>query len=68
MVDKPDIVKKLMEEEKLGKFESQGTNEKLEVPEKLPEELLENVPDETVDSVDNDVLAVDRGISDYQYS
>ncbi len=66
MVDKPDIVKKLMEEEKLGKFESQGTNEKLEVPKKLPEEPFEDVPDETVGSVGNDVLAVNRGISDYR--
>ena len=65
-MDKPDIVKKLMEEEKLGKFESQGTNEKLEVPEKFQEEPFEDVPDETVGSVGNDVLAVNRGISDYR--
>ena len=65
MVDKSGIVKKLMEEEKLGKFKNHGTNEKLEVPEKLPEEPFEDVPDETVGSVGNDVLAVNRGISDY---
>jgi len=41
MADKPDIVKKLMEEEKLEKLESHGTNEELEVPEKLPEDTLD---------------------------
>jgi len=65
MVDKPDIVKKLMEEEKLGKFENHGTNEKLEVPEELLEESFEDVSDDAVGSADTDVLAVDRGISDY---
>jgi len=66
MVDKPDIVKKLMEEEKLGKFESQRTNEKLEVSEKFLEDPFEDAPDETVGSVDNNVPAVNRGISDYK--
>ncbi|MCD4664429.1 MAG: PAS domain S-box protein [Bacteroidales bacterium] len=66
MACKPDIVKQLMEEEKMGMFKSQGTNEKLEVPEKLPEELFENVPDETVGSVDNDVPGANGGISDYR--
>ena len=66
MVDKPDIVKKLIEEEKLGKFESQRTNEKLEFLEKLPEKPFEDAPDETVGSVDNDVTAVNRGIYDYK--
>jgi len=50
MVDKPDIVKRLMEEEKLGKLEgsSQGSHEELEVPEELPEISFEDMSDETV--------------------
>ena len=51
MVDKPDIVKKLREEEKLGKFEgsSQGSHEELEVFENHPEISFEDMSDETVD-------------------
>jgi len=46
MVDKPDIVKKL-EEEELGKLESssQGSHEKLEIPEELPK----NTSDESTE-------------------
>jgi len=62
-VDKPDIVKKLMEEEKLGKLESHGIKEGLEVPEELPEESFEDVPDETVGSVDK-VIEVVRDITE----
>ena len=66
MIDEPDIVKKMREEEKLGKFESHGTNDKLEIPEKLSEEPFEGIIDETVGSADNDVLAVKSSISDYR--
>ena len=47
MVDKPDIVKKLMEEEKLGKLESssQDSYEKLEFSEELPK----NTSDESTE-------------------
>ena len=58
MADKPDIVKRLMEEEKLGKLKCHGTNEKLEVLKDFPEESFEDLPEETIDSFDN-------GISDY---
>jgi len=48
MVDKPDIVKKLMEEEKLGKLESHCINEETESTEKLPMESFENMTGERV--------------------
>jgi len=68
MSEVPDIVKQLREAEKLGKLDSssQNSHEELERPEELPEEPFEDVPDETVGSVDNDFLAVNRGISDYR--
>ncbi len=68
MSEVPDIVEQLREAEKLGKLDSssQNSHEELERPEELPEEPFEDVPDETVGSVDNDFLAVNRGISDYR--
>ena len=52
MVDKPDIVKKLREEEKLGKLESssQDSHEELEIP----EENVKDVFDEFIHSVEDD--------------
>ncbi|MCE7748709.1 MAG: PAS domain-containing protein, partial [Candidatus Heimdallarchaeota archaeon] len=52
MVDKPDIVKKLMEEEKLGKLESssQVSHEELEIP----EENVKGVFDEFIHSGEDD--------------
>jgi PAS domain S-box-containing protein len=51
MVDKPDIVKKLREEEKLGKLESssQVSHEDLEFLDDFPKESFEDKPDEVVD-------------------
>ena len=51
MVDKPDIVKKLMEEEKLGKLESssQDSHEDLEFLDDFPEKSFEDTSDEVVD-------------------
>jgi len=65
MVDKPDIVIKLMEEEKLRKYEALRTNEGLEIPEELLDEPFEDVSEETVGSEDNSVLALNCGISDH---
>ena len=53
MEDEPEIVKELKEAEKLGLFQSkvQSAYEELEIP----EELSEDVPDETVGFVEDDV-------------
>jgi len=42
-VDKPDIVKKLKEEEKLGMLhgQPQGSYKELEIPEELPEDIFD---------------------------
>jgi len=52
MVDKPDIVKKLREEEKLGKLDSssQGSHKELEIP----EENVKDVFDEFIHSGEDD--------------
>lgn len=65
MVDKPDIVKKLMEEEKLGMLNSrlQVFHEELEVSKELPEESFEDVSEGTVDFVEYDAEKKER-ISD----
>jgi len=51
MVDKPDIVKKLREEEKLGELgnSSQGSHENLEFLDDFPEKSFEDTSDEVVD-------------------
>jgi len=65
MVDKPDIVKKLMEEEKLGMLNSrlQVFHEELEVSKELPEESFEDVSEGNVDFVEYDAEKKER-ISD----
>ncbi len=64
MLYKPEIVKRLMEEEKLGKLKSHGNNEKVEILEKLPEESFEGLTEETIGSVENGVFAVHKDIAD----
>ena len=55
MVDEPEIIKKLKEEEKLGKLGNslQVSHEGLEVPEELPEESFEDVPDKGITIMDD---------------
>jgi PAS domain S-box-containing protein len=69
MADKPDIVKKLMEEEKLGKLESslQGSHEELERPEELPEDPFEDVPDEIIEDIENTEKAGEDRIYSKKY-
>ncbi|MEA3458166.1 MAG: PAS domain S-box protein, partial [Candidatus Thermoplasmatota archaeon] len=62
MADKPDIVKKLMEEERLGTLESglQGFHEELEPPAELPNESFEDVSEGNVDFVGDDAEKKER--------
>ena len=56
MVDKPDIVKKLREEEKLGKLESssQNSHEDLEFLDDFPEKSFEDTDAETCSQISSE--------------
>ena len=61
MVDKPDIVKKLMEEEKLGTLEgsSQGSHEELEFPEELPKNTKDESAEFFSENFENEELGIE---------
>ena len=65
MVDKPDIVKKLLEEEKLRRLhgQSQGAHEELEIP----KDLLEDMSDGNVDGFKENVENREFNIEPTQY-
>ena len=66
MSDKPDIVKKLMEEEQLGKFEGYGTTDTFKVLEDLHEDSFEDVSDKTVGFAETEALVITKNFSDYK--